>query len=81
MPKVITTGDWAQLNSLGGTVAASAGSRDFSLLPIFLARLRTLMAIVPGLRDMSQPSLSELQSALERAEKLVLESMKGPISS
>jgi hypothetical protein len=51
-----------------------------SLLPIFVARLQTLRAIAPGLSDLPQPDLNELQSLLERAEKLVMESM-GRISS
>jgi len=51
-----------------------------SLLPIFVARLQTLRAIVPGLRDLPKPDLNELQSLLERAEKLVTESM-GRLSS
>jgi hypothetical protein len=52
-----------------------------SLLPIFLARLQTLRAIAPGLSDLPKPVLNEVESLLERAEKLVVESMGRPISS
>jgi hypothetical protein len=58
-----------------------AHALDLSLLPIFLVRLRTLKAIVPGLNDLSQSSLNELRSLLERAEKLVAGSMDEPILS
>ena len=45
-----------------------------SLIPIFVARLNTLMAIAPGLRELPQPCLDEVQSLLERVQKLVEES-------
>ena len=60
-------------------MASPARALDLSLLPIFLVRLRTLKAIVPGLSDLSQPSLNELRSLLERAEKLVEGSVEQPI--
>jgi hypothetical protein len=62
-------------------VANQARPFELSLLPIFLVRLRTLNAIAAGLNDLSQPSLGELRLLLERAEVLVVESMKQPISS
>jgi hypothetical protein len=52
-----------------------------SLIPIFVARLDLLMAIVPGLRELPQPCLDELQSLLERAQKLIGQSTGLPISS
>ncbi len=52
-----------------------------SLLPTFLTRLRLLMAVARGLRDLPKPSFEELQSLLERAEKLIVESMGQTISS
>jgi hypothetical protein len=52
-----------------------------SLIPIFVARLRLLKAIVPGLRDLPQPCLDELKSLLERAERLAEESVGRPVSS
>jgi hypothetical protein len=51
-----------------------------SLLPIFIARLRTLVAIAPALRELPGPYLNELQSLLERTEKLVEKSVEGSIS-
>jgi hypothetical protein len=59
----------------------TAPSLDTSLLPIFRTRLRLLMAIVPALGDLPLPSLNELQSLLERAEKLVVESIDQPMSA
>lgn len=55
-------------------MATSAPAIGPSLIPIFIARLRLLMAIVPGLRELPQPCLDELQSLLERAEELIEES-------
>jgi hypothetical protein len=52
-----------------------------SLLPIFRSRLEALKAIAPALRELPQPRLNELKSLLERAEKLVVETMEGPSSS
>jgi hypothetical protein len=57
-------------------VVGTAQSSELSLQPIFLTRLRLLMAIVPALRDLPSASLTELQSLLERAEKLIAESME-----
>ena len=62
-------------------MATTAPSFDLSLLPIFLARLRLLMVIVPTLRELPEPRLNELRSLLDRAEKLIAESMEGLISS
>ena len=42
-----------------------------SLIPIFTARLKTLRAIAPDLRDLPAPAFDELQSLLERAEALI----------
>jgi hypothetical protein len=55
-------------------MATPAPALRTSLIPIFLARLNTLMAIVPGLRELPQPRLDELQSLLERAQKLIEDS-------
>jgi hypothetical protein len=52
-----------------------------SLIPIFVSRLHLLMAIVPGLRELPQPCLDELQSLREQAEKLVEDSVGRPVSS
>jgi hypothetical protein len=52
-----------------------------SLIPIFVARLDLRMAIVRGLRELPQPCLDELQSLLERAQKLIGQSTGLPISS
>ena len=52
-----------------------------SLIPIFVARLDMLMAIVPGLRELPQPCLDELQSLLGRAQHLVADSIGLPIAS
>lgn len=51
-----------------------------SLLPIFIARLHALMAIAPALPELPQPCVDELQSLLERAEKLIQESNGRSIS-
>jgi hypothetical protein len=55
-------------------MATPAPALRTSLIPIFLARLNTLMAIVPGLRELPQPRLDELQSLLERAQRLIEDS-------
>jgi len=62
-------------------MAAPASAFRTSLIPIFIARLHLLMAIVPGLRELPRPCLDELQSLLERAENLIEESMGRPISA
>jgi hypothetical protein len=62
-------------------VAGPEQSPDLSLQPIFLTRLRLLMAIVPALRDLPSASANELQSLLERAEKLIVESTERLLSS
>jgi hypothetical protein len=54
---------------------------QLSLIPIFIARLNTLIAIVPGLRELPQPRLDELRSLLDRAQKLVEESAGLAIAS
>jgi hypothetical protein len=51
-----------------------APAAQLSLKPIFIARLDQLKAIAPGLRELPQPRLDELQELLERAQKLVEES-------
>ena len=51
------------------------------LKPIFIARLDQLKAIALGLRELPQPRLDELQSLLERAQKLVEQLTGLPISS
>jgi hypothetical protein len=50
-----------------------------SLVPIFMARLRTLQAIASGLNELSQPLRADLESLLKQAEKLIEDSV-GPIS-
>lgn len=62
-------------------MATPAPAFRTSLIPIFVARLDLLRALVPGLRELPQPCLDELQSLLERAEKLIEESTGLPISS
>jgi hypothetical protein len=62
-------------------MASPAPDLRLSLIPIFVARLHLLMAIVPGLRELPQPRLDELQSLLQRAEKLLEESAGRPVSS
>jgi hypothetical protein len=54
-------------------MATSVPAPELSLIPTFIARLDQLKAIVPGLRELPQPRLDELQELLERAEKLVKE--------
>ena len=49
-----------------------------SLIPIFMARLRTLRAIASGLNELPQPSGSELELLLKQAEKVIQNSL-GPI--
>jgi hypothetical protein len=56
-------------------MATARPAFGISLLPTFLTRLRLLMAIVPGLRDLPKASFDELQTLLRRAEKLILDSM------
>jgi hypothetical protein len=58
-----------------------APTPQLSLIPIFIARLNTLMALVPGLRELPQPCLDELWSLLDRAQKLVEESTGLPSTS
>jgi len=70
-----------QLNSPGGPLATPAPDLRLSLIPIFVSRLHLLKAIVPGLRELPRPYLDELQSLLERAEKLIVESAGRPVSS
>jgi hypothetical protein len=55
-------------------MATPAPAHGTSLIPIFIARLDLLTAIVPGLRELPQSRLDELQSLLERAQRLVEES-------
>jgi len=62
-------------------MASPAPDLRLSLVPIFIARLHLLMAIVPGLREVPRPCLDELQSLLERAEKLIEQSVRRPVSS
>ena len=51
-------------------MATPARTLRSSLVPIFIARLNILMAIVPGLRELPQSHLDELRSLLERAQTL-----------
>jgi len=46
-----------------------------SLIPIFTARLKTLRAMAPELRDLPGPAFDEVQSLLERVETLIRESV------
>lgn len=62
-------------------MATSAPAPELSLIPIFIARLGQLRAIASGLRELPQPRLDELQSLLERAQKLVEEKTGPPIAS
>jgi hypothetical protein len=48
-----------------------------SLIPIFMARLRTLQAIASGLNELPQSSRSDLELLLKQAEKLVQDSVGG----
>jgi hypothetical protein len=56
-------------------MATAAPAFRTSLVPIFAARLHALMAIAPALRELPGPCLNELRSLLERAEKLIEESV------
>jgi hypothetical protein len=49
-----------------------------SLIPIFNARLKTLRAIAPGLRDLPRPAFDEIQSLLERVKAVIRDSV-GPV--
>ena len=62
-------------------MATPAPGLRTSLVPIFIARLKLLMALVPGLRELPQARLDELQSLLERAQKLIEESTGLPSPS
>jgi hypothetical protein len=62
-------------------MATPAAAFRTSLIPIFVAKLDLLVAIVPGLRELPQPRLDELRSLLERAQKLVADSIGLPIAS
>jgi hypothetical protein len=62
-------------------MATPAPALRTSLIPIFVAKLDLLVTIVPGLRELPQPCLDELQSLLERAQKLIGQSTGLPISS
>jgi hypothetical protein len=62
-------------------MATAEPSFRTSLVPIFIARLHALMAIAPALGELPRPCLTELQSLLQRAEKLIEESVGRPISS
>jgi hypothetical protein len=62
-------------------MATPAPALRISLVPIFVARLDLLIAIVPGLRELRQSRLDELQSLLERAQTLVEESTGPPATS
>jgi hypothetical protein len=62
-------------------MATPAPALRSSLVPIFVARLDLLVAIVPGLRELPQSRLDELQSLLERAQRLVEESTGLPVTS
>lgn len=50
------------------------------LIPIFMARLRTLQAIASGLNELPQPLRTDLELFLKQAEKLIQDSL-GPIPS
>jgi hypothetical protein len=62
-------------------MASASPAFRTSLVPIFLARLRALRAIVPGLNELPPPYLEELQSLFDRAMRLVEESTAFPVSS
>jgi hypothetical protein len=62
-------------------MATPAPALRTSLIPIFVARLDLLMALVPGLRELPQPRLDELWSLLDRAQKLIEESTGLPSTS
>ena len=61
--------------SKGVPMASAATDFRTSLIPIFSARLQTLRAIVPGLRDLTAPAREELESLLQRAEAVIRESV------
>jgi hypothetical protein len=46
-----------------------------SLVPIFMARLRTLQAIASGLNELPQPLRADLELLLKQAEKLIQDSL------
>ena len=52
-----------------------------SLVPIFVARLRLLKAIIPGLQDLPRTCLDEVQFLLDRTERLIEESVGPSVSS
>jgi hypothetical protein len=54
-------------------MATPSPTAQLSLKPIIIARLKQLTAIASGLRELPRPRLYELQSLLERAQKLVEE--------
>jgi hypothetical protein len=62
-------------------MATAAPAFRTSLVPIFITRLRTLIAIAPALRELPRARLNELQSLLKRTEKLIEESIRRPITS
>jgi hypothetical protein len=62
-------------------MATSVPAPELSLIPTFIARLDQLKAIVPGLRELPQPRLDELQSLLARAHELVNEPSEPPLAS
>lgn len=62
-------------------MATPARTLRSSLVPIFIARLNILMAIVPGLRELPQSHLDELRSLLERAQTLVEQAAGLPVTS
>jgi hypothetical protein len=59
-------------------MASPAMEFQTSLIPIFTARLKTLRAMAPGLRDLPRPAFDELQALLERAEAVIRQSV-GPV--
>jgi hypothetical protein len=62
-------------------MATRASDFRLSLIPIFITRLRLLVAVVPTLRELPQSLLDELQSLLGRAQELVEQSAGRPIPS
>jgi hypothetical protein len=62
-------------------MATSAPGLQTSLVPIFIARLRLLKAIVPGLHELPRPCLDEVLALLEQTERLVEESVGRSVSS
>lgn len=62
-------------------MATTALGLRTSLVPVFIARLRLLKAIVPGLQELPRPCLDAVQSLLERTETLVEESAGRSVSS